>query len=116
MVDPPREMLPDLPDLEASSAPSELERLRRENAALRAALADHRELLHERAALKAIVSSIPYSVFWKDRNSVFRGCNESFAALAGMSPDSIVGKTDYDMPWTREEAEQYRAADRRVIE
>ena len=31
------------------------------------------------------------------------------------SPGEIVGKTDFDMPWTREEAEWYRKIDQEVM-
>ncbi|NJM91044.1 MAG: PAS domain-containing protein, partial [Myxococcales bacterium] len=74
------------------------------------------ELLHQRAALKTVLSSVPYSVFWKDRDSAYLGCNEQFAQRAGVShPDQIVGKTDYDLPWPPDEAEIFRAGDRLVL-
>ncbi len=67
--------------------------------------------------LKTILGVIPYSVFWKDRDSVYLGCNEIFANLAGLNhPSEIVGLTDYDLPWTQEEAEGYRADDAEVIQ
>jgi PAS domain S-box-containing protein len=104
-----------------SDSSSEIDRLRRENAALRAQVEElgrgRAELLHKSAALRTVLSSIPYSVFWKDRNSVFLGCNQSLATMAGLDhPDQIVGETDYDMPWTREEADSYRTFDRQVID
>jgi len=102
-----------------SRAPS-YDELLEEVRALRQRLADdetrHRRVAHQEAALRTIVSSIPYNVFWKDRESVFGGCNEAFAARAGLrSCDDIVGKTDFDLPWTREESDAYRADDRRVM-
>lgn len=67
--------------------------------------------------LKLVMDTIPVHVFWKDANSVFLGCNGQFAIDAGLtSPEEIVGKTDFDLPWTREEAESYRTDDREVIE
>ena len=67
--------------------------------------------------LRLVLSNIPDFVFWKDHNSVFLGCNEAFAKAAGVnSPDEIIGKTDYDMPWDASEADSYVAADRRVME
>ncbi|MEZ4359536.1 MAG: ATP-binding protein [Kofleriaceae bacterium] len=104
---------------ERDGTPEEVERLRSENAAMRRRLLDfeqqHTDLIHQRAALKTVLASIPYSVFWKDRESIYRGCNQQFAQRAGVaSPEQIVGKTDYDLPWL-EEAEIYRAGDRRVL-
>lgn len=56
------------------------------------------------------------SVFWKDRHSVYRGCNRNFAKSAGLSdPGSVVGKTDYDLPWPREQAQFFRKIDRLVM-
>jgi PAS domain S-box-containing protein len=64
-----------------------------------------------------VLDSLPQSIFWKDRESRYLGCNRVFAAAAGMDdPAQIVGKTDYDLPWPREEADAYRADDRDVIE
>lgn len=66
--------------------------------------------------LRLVLDTIPSWVFWKDRNSVYMGCNYLFAANAGLDrPEEIAGKTDYDLPWTREEAESYRADDQMVM-
>jgi len=64
-----------------------------------------------------ILGAVPHSVFWKDCQGVYLGCNEEFARAAGLgSAAEIVGKTDFDLPWPRAEAEAYRADDRAVIE
>ena len=66
--------------------------------------------------LDAVINSVPMRVFWKDRSSVFLGCNGPFARDAGFAnPAEIAGMDDRAMPW-REQAEKYRADDRDVIE
>ena len=66
--------------------------------------------------LPLIMNNIPQAVFWKDRNLVYLGCNQAFAEDAGFpSPEEIVGKTDFDMPW-KDQAELYRADDRLVMD
>jgi PAS domain S-box-containing protein len=67
--------------------------------------------------LSNVLATIPQRVFWKDRRSVFLGCNHAFAADAGLeSPDDIRGKTDFDLAWAPEEAEFYRHCDAQVME
>lgn len=67
--------------------------------------------------LRLVLDNIPHRIWWKDLRGVYLGGNEAFAADAGVkSAEGINGKTDYDLPWTREEAEAFRAADRRVRE
>ncbi len=67
--------------------------------------------------LQTILDTVPLSVFWKDLNSVYVGCNQRFLKDAGLaSVDDLVGKTDYDMPWRQTEADDYRADDRHVME
>lgn len=67
--------------------------------------------------LQLILDNIPLAVFWKDRDSVYLGCNRNFAGDAGQgAPENVVGKTDYDLPWKREQSDFFRAMDRRVIE
>ncbi len=67
--------------------------------------------------LQIVIDTIPQVVFWKDRNLNYLGCNRHLAAIAGLDdPRDIIGKTDYDLPWTREESDSYRAYDRAVME
>lgn len=50
--------------------------------------------------LKNILLHIPGSVYWKDKNGVYLGCNQFHATIAGLScPEEVVGKTDYDLVW-----------------
>jgi PAS domain S-box-containing protein len=67
--------------------------------------------------LKLVVNSIPDFIFWKDRNSVYLGCNEAFAKVAGLQfSEDIIGKTDYDLNWKKEESDAFIADDRSVME
>ena len=64
----------------------------------------------------SFIDNIGQFVFWKDRSSVYLGCNANFARSAGYAhPEEIVGKTDYDMPWSAEEAEFFRKIDNEVM-
>jgi PAS domain S-box-containing protein len=76
-----------------------------------------RELLESRHHLQLVMDNIPQYIFWKNRDGVYQGCNHNFARAAGLEhQEEILGKTDYDLPWRREEAEFYRACDLRVME
>ena len=79
-------------------------------------LVANEELRQNRNMLSHIMNSVPQSIFWKDRGCVFLGCNQVFARQAGIdNPDDIVGRCDFDLPWSREESEGYRADDREVM-
>lgn len=76
---------------------------------------DEQKRVNER--LRFVMDTIPAAIFWKDRNSVYLGCNKTFAEIAGFTNvDQIIGKTDHDMPWTAEETEFYHLCDRKVME
>ncbi|MEH1932686.1 MAG: AAA family ATPase [Nostoc sp.] len=67
--------------------------------------------------LRLIIDNIPQSVFWKDRNSVYLGCNYNFAqTFANGMSENIIGKTDYDFFPTREESDSFVEYDRRIME
>lgn len=75
------------------------------------------EMRSRQELLQLVMDNVPQFIFWKDRNSVYTGCNINFARAAGVgSPDNIVGKTDYDLPWSQKEAEAYRTDDAEVME
>jgi PAS domain S-box-containing protein len=79
--------------------------------------ADQERLAAQSALLRQVLETIPYMVFWKDRESRYLGCNRAFAAAAGLSdPADIVGRTDFDLPWSTPESEAYRADDREVLD
>ena len=75
------------------------------------------QLSQSLAWLQLVLNRLPQIIFWKDINSNFLGCDRNFAVLAGLSsPEEIVGKSDYDLPWTKEEADWYRECDRRIMD
>ncbi len=44
-----------------------------------------------------ILNEIPQSVFWRDSNNVYLGCNKPFAkSLSLQNPAEIIGKTNFD--------------------
>lgn len=68
------------------------------------------------ALFQLVLDNIPQFIFWKDRNSVYLGCNQNFARVAGVStPDAIAGKTDFDLAWKHEEATFFRQVDAEVM-
>ncbi|MEG3892861.1 PAS domain S-box protein [Microcoleus sp. Z1_A1] len=67
--------------------------------------------------LQTVLDTIPLSVFWKNRESVFLGCNQQFAKTLGLpSTTESIGKRDLDICQKEVEANEYCAMDRRLIE
>ena len=67
------------------------------------------------ARYRTLLDSIPQRVFCKSRSSVYTAANRSFARDCRLSPQDVIGKTDYDI-FPREIADRYRADDRRIME
>ena len=66
--------------------------------------------------LQTVLDHFPGVIFWKDRQSIYLGCNQAFAVGAGLkSPAEIVGKIDLDLTWGATEAEKYRTDDLKVM-
>jgi PAS domain S-box-containing protein len=66
--------------------------------------------------LQLVINRIPQEVYWKDCDSVYLGCNQRRAAAAGLaSPADIAGRTDFEFPWTPEEADSFVHSDQQVI-
>ena len=72
------------------------------------------ELLHSERVLATVLDVLPQRIFWKDREGRYLGSNRVFRQDCNVA--NIAGMTDYDMPWSREEADFYRSCDRRVME
>lgn len=66
--------------------------------------------------LANVISTIPYFVFWKDREFRYLGCNQRFTELVGLAdPGAIVGKSDYDLLWKKDNSDWIRKCDQQVI-
>ncbi|MDJ0836162.1 MAG: PAS domain-containing protein [Acidobacteriota bacterium] len=67
--------------------------------------------------LSSVIDHIPISIFWKDLNSVYQGCNANFAreALKEGKPADVIGKTDFDMYDREDVARAFQVLDREVI-
>jgi PAS domain S-box-containing protein len=74
-------------------------------------------LLESQQFIQTVVDTVPLSLFWKNRESVYLGCNQQFAKVFGLtSVEEIIGKTDFDLPSTQAEIIAHRADDQRVME
>ena len=72
------------------------------------------ELVESENKYRNLVDNLPQSIFFKDRNSVYVSCNRRYAEELGLSPEDIVGKTDFDL-FCDEIARKYRHDDDRIM-
>ncbi|MBY5310156.1 PAS domain S-box protein, partial [Aphanizomenon flos-aquae CCAP 1446/1C] len=92
------------------------EELRQLNEELEARVERRTKALREsQKMLQLVLDTVPQRVFWKDRQSVVRGCNRNFAEDVGQSPEEIIGQDPYDMSATCEEIDYYLECDRLVM-
>jgi len=111
LVDKFNEMLAKIQtrDEELQSAHSDLEiRVRERTVELEKEVYERKkitEVLREsQKLLNIVMDNIPQAIYWKDTDSVYLGCNRTFAQHAGLEFTSdIFGKTDDELPWTEEE-------------
>jgi two-component system, OmpR family, aerobic respiration control sensor histidine kinase ArcB len=64
-----------------------------------------------------ILSKLPTNVYWKDRNSIYLGCNDQLAEVLNLaSRDAIKGMSDFDFDWVgKATAESFITFDKRVM-
>lgn len=74
-------------------------------------------LEEQKTYLRLIIDSIPQQIFWKDIDLVFRGCNKNWARSAQLdSPETVIGKTDYDLIANPQLADAFRERDLRIMQ
>lgn len=71
-------------------------------------------LSRERSLLRAIIDSLPASIYAKDTESRFIACNALVAQCMGTTPAEAIGKTDFDF-FPREMAETFFADEQSLI-
>jgi signal transduction histidine kinase len=66
--------------------------------------------------IKEIFNLLPFSIYWKNLSGKYVGCNDHMIKMTGLhSRKDIIGKTDHDMPWSKN-AQFIRDAENRVTE
>ncbi|MFE8602380.1 PAS domain-containing sensor histidine kinase [Archangium violaceum] len=77
----------------------------------------HAPVQQDAELFRNILDALPYPIFWKGRDLHYLGCNAAFARITGRAdPDAVVGLSDYELPWRKEDADFYRACDQQVME
>ena len=80
-------------------------------------MASENRLDKNQELLDRIINSFQIRMFWKDKESRFIDCNQAFAEDAGFkNPAELIGKTEFDMPWTSDEANYHLQTDRVLME
>lgn len=65
--------------------------------------------------LDELLFNVPCPIFWKDKNSIFLGCNKFFLPVCGFkSTKQLIGKSDAELPW-KEFKDKYKKDDEYVI-
>ncbi|MBF0406996.1 MAG: response regulator [Candidatus Riflebacteria bacterium] len=75
-----------------------------------------REIERAKRLLQLVTDNIPACVYLKDQNLNYVWVNRVFSKTAGIeTPRNIVGKTDYDLPWLKTEADSVRKRDQQIM-
>ncbi|MBE9060913.1 PAS domain-containing protein [cf. Phormidesmis sp. LEGE 11477] len=73
-------------------------------------------LTESRQLLQQVINTVPAAIFWKDCDSRYLGCNQTFANIAGKNDiEELVGKNDYDLVWKKEESDWFIECDQRIM-
>ncbi len=72
------------------------------------------ELRQQARYLRTLIDMLPMWAWFKDTEGRFLAINQAAAATRGLSPDQLVGKSDYDAS-PREQADAFRADDQEVM-
>jgi PAS domain S-box-containing protein len=71
-------------------------------------------LAHERNVLRTMIDLIPAFIYCKDAQSRFTACNKLVANRMGVSPEELLGKTDFDF-FPREMAAKFFADEQALL-
>lgn len=74
-----------------------------------------RALDDSRSLLSLVIDSVPLSIYWKDKNRRYLGCNRLFVKDAGKtSASEVIGKTDEELGWI-DQSERFMLEDLEVM-
>jgi PAS domain S-box-containing protein len=72
-------------------------------------------LSQEQILLRSLIDAVPNLIFYKNKESVYIGCNHAFANYMGYKESEIIGHNDIDLLGA-ERSEAYHESDRKLLE
>lgn len=75
----------------------------------------HQMVVKSERKYRTLLENLPQCIYLKDSAQIYASCNENFAHDAGLSPENIEGKTDFDL-FEPQAARKNRDDDQRVID
>jgi PAS domain S-box-containing protein len=73
-------------------------------------------LRRQQSVLQYIIDHVPHSIFWKDLEGRFLGGNKNLLRDVGFSSlDQLLGKSDYDLGFPKEQVDHFRKCDLDVM-
>lgn len=74
------------------------------------------ESIQKSEYLEHIIDVLPGNVYWSDKNHVLMGVNNALVKISGLpSKADIIGKTNYDLPWSNL-AHEYNRVNQQVLD
>lgn len=92
-----------------------LARTRRALERVRAACQERGHLAIERDYLQACIDNLPAPIFFKNADGIYVGCNVAFATFIGRTPDTVVGRSVFEVA-PEALASRYQAADDELLQ
>lgn len=75
-----------------------------------------KEIIKQKNMLNSIIDAIPESIFFKDVNIKYLGCNLAFEELFDVKREEIIGKGNEVLALSKDEAENFVTKDKEVLE
>ncbi|WP_373001463.1 diguanylate cyclase domain-containing protein [Sulfurimonas sp.] len=76
----------------------------------------NKDLKRQNSLIQNIINTVPFRIFWKDKEGYYLGANSLFLEDAQLKNiDDIVGKTDFDMPWANTQAQLFIDDDTNIM-
>jgi len=72
-------------------------------------------LSQEQILMRSLIDAVPNLIFYKDKNSVYIGCNHAFVDYMGYTESEIIGHTDIDLLGD-ERAKGYHESDQKLLD
>lgn len=77
--------------------------------------ATEEQLYTAQSTLRVMLDNVPSSIYWKDRNSIYKGCNKAFSHYFGIPEKKLIGKTDFELFADSKPIRDALATDKNVI-